>query len=72
MEYLLVVYFLMNGVWVRGDELDGWASIPYPAQELCLERKARAEEIHADLKRINPRAHDKRFECEPREAESGG
>ena len=72
MEYLLVVYFLMNGVWVRGDELEGWASIPYPVQELCLERKARAEEIHADLKRINPRAYDKRFECEPRAAESGG
>ncbi len=29
MEYLLVVYFLMHGVWVRGDELEGWASIPY-------------------------------------------
>jgi hypothetical protein len=72
MEYLLVVYFLMNGVWVRGDELEGWASVPYPTQELCLARKARAEEIHADLKRINPRAYDKRFECEPHEAESGG
>ena len=72
MEYLLVVYILLNGVWVRGDELDGWGSIPYPTEQACLQRKGRAEEIRADLKRVNPRAHDKRFECEPREAESGG
>ncbi len=72
MEYLLVVYLLMGGDWVRGDEFDGWGSIPYPAQEVCLQRKARAEEIQADLKRINPRAYDKRFACEPRETGSQG
>ena len=69
MEYLLVVYFLMNGDWVRGDELEGWASRPYPTMEICLERKVRGEEIHADLKRVNPRAYDKRFACEPRAAD---
>ena len=72
MEYLLVVYLLMGGDWVRGDELDGWGSIPYPAEEVCLQRKARAEEIQADLKRINPRAYDKRYACEPRETGTGG
>ncbi len=72
MEYLLVVYILMNGAWVRGDGLEGWGSIPYPTEEVCLQRKARAEEIQADLKRINPRAYDKRYVCEPREAGSKG
>ena len=72
MEYLLVVYFLMSGDWVRGDELDGWASIPYPTQELCLERKARAEEIQADLERVNPRAYHKRYVCEPRQGGADG
>ncbi len=72
MEYLLVVYLLMGGDWVRGDELEGWGSIAYPAEEVCLQRKARAEEIQADLKRINPRAYDKRYVCEPRQTGTGG
>ncbi|MHA1153021.1 MAG: hypothetical protein ACTSQ7_10220 [Alphaproteobacteria bacterium] len=72
MEYLLVVYFLMSGVWVRGDELEGWGSISYPTEAICLERKARAEEIQVDLKRINPRAIPKRYTCEPHETDPGG
>ncbi len=72
MEYLLVVYFLTSGDWVSGDELDGWAPIAYPTQELCLERKARAEEIQADLERDNPRAYPKRDVCEPRQSGADG
>ncbi len=72
MEYLLVVYFLLSGDWVRGDELDGWAPIAYPTPELCLERKARAEEIQADLERVNPRAYPKRDVCEPRQSGADG
>ncbi len=72
MEFLLVVYLLMGGDWVRGDEFEGWGPIPYPTEELCRQRKARAEEIQADLKRVNPRAFDKRFACEPRETGTGG
>ena len=69
MEYLLVVYFLMSGEWIRGDELDGWGSLPLPSQEICLERRQRAEKIHEELMISNPSARDKRFECEPREAD---
>ena len=72
MEYLLVVYILMGGDWVRGDPQQGWGPMPYPTEEICLQRKARAEEIQADLKRVNPRAFDKRFACELREAGTGG
>ncbi len=72
MEYLLVVYFLMSGVWVRGDEFEGWGAISYPTEAACLERKARAEEIQVDLKRVNPRALAKRYVCEPRETGPGG
>ncbi len=68
MEYLLVVYFLMGGDWIRGAELEGWGAIPYPTEAVCLERKARAEEIQVDLERVNPRAIPKRFVCEPRES----
>ena len=72
MEYLLVVYFLMSGVWVRGDEIEGWGAIPYPTEVACLETKARAEKIQADLKRVAPRALEKRYVCEPRETGPGG
>jgi hypothetical protein len=72
MEYLLVVYLLMSGVWVRGDELDGWGSIPYPTEAVCLERKLRAEQIYADLKQVNSRAIAKRYACEPGETALGG
>ncbi len=72
MEYLLVVYFLMGGDWVRGDPQQGWGAIPYPTEAVCLQRKTRAEEIQADLKRVNPRAFDKLFACEPRENGSPG
>ncbi len=72
MEYLLVVYFLLSGVWIRGDDLEGWGSIPYPSEVACLESKLRAEQLYADLKRVNPRASAKRYVCEPRETGSGG
>jgi hypothetical protein len=72
MEYLLVVYFLMSGVWVHGSELEGWGPMTYPTEAVCLERKLRAEQLYADLKRVNPRAIAKRFVCEPRETGSGG
>ena len=35
MEYLLVVYFLMSGVWVHGAELEGWGPIAYPTEALA-------------------------------------
>jgi len=66
MEYLLIVYILMGGDWAQGDPQQGWGPISYPTEALCLQRKARAEEIQADLKRVNPRALAKRFACEPR------
>lgn len=72
MEYLLVVYFLMSGVWIRGDEFEGWGAIPYPTEAACLERKTRAEEIQVDLRRVNPRASPKRYVCVPRETGTGG
>lgn len=72
MEYLLVVYFLMGGVWVNGAEIDGWGAIAYPTEAACLERKVRAEEIQVNLKRVAPHALDKRYACEPRETGPGG
>ncbi len=65
MEFLLVVYLMLSGTWVRGDEMEGWGALAYPSEQACLESKARAEAIQADLKLKNPHAADKRFVCEP-------
>ena len=72
MKFLLVVFVLVNGDWVRGDDLEGWGSVAYDSEEICLARKARAEQIQVDLKRANPRAYDKRFVCEPMDTKSSG
>lgn len=66
MKYMLVIFLLMQGEWVRGDTLDGWASVPYPTLEACERSKMRAEAIQEGLKKQNARAYDKRFECEER------
>lgn len=66
MKYWLVVYIMMNGVWVPGEQLEGWGSVPYETEARCLKSKARAEALQVELREINPRAHDKRFACEVR------
>jgi len=63
MAYLFVVFIFINGVWVQGDELEGWSSIPYEDLESCLNTVSRAEAIQKELLLTNPKAHPKRFEC---------
>ena len=64
MTYLFVVFILINGVWVQGDDIEGWGSIPYESLETCLEAISRAEKILKDLLVFNPKAHEKKFECQ--------
>ena len=64
MTYLFVVFIFINGVWVQGDDIEGWGSISYESLESCLATRARAEKIHTDLLVFNPKAHLKRFECQ--------
>ena len=49
MTYLFVVFILINGVWVQGDDIEGWGSMPYESLEACLEAISRAEKIQKDL-----------------------
>ena len=64
MTYLFVVFIWINGVWVQGDDIEGWASMPYESLESCLDAKSSAEKIQKDLLVFNPKAHVKRFECQ--------
>ena len=57
-------FYFFHGVWVQGDELEGWASMPYETLESCLNAVSRAEAIQKDLLLVNPKAHPKYFECQ--------
>ncbi len=74
MNYMLVIYFLIKGVWVAGEDLptEGWSAIAYPTLEKCQAAAERGTELYLELKAINPRTYEKRFECEPGEAGSDG
>ena len=63
MKFLLLVFFLFDGQWVKGDPAEGWGSYPYETESACLIAKLRAEQIFVKLQRVNPRAIEKRFEC---------
>lgn len=63
MKFLLFVFFLMDGQWVQGKASEGWGAYPYDTEAACLAGKARAEDIFVKLKRVNPIAIEKRFEC---------
>jgi len=70
MKYWLVVYIMINGAWIPGEQLEGWGPMAYESHERCLKNKARAEALQAELRAKNPRAHDKRFVCESRRSGS--
>ena len=63
MKFLMVVFFLLDGQWVEGEASKGWGAVPYATEDACLASKARAESIQANLRQVNPRAIEKRFEC---------
>ena len=64
MTYLFVVFILIGDVWVQGDDIEGWASMSYESLESCIDARSRAEKIQEDLLVFNPKAHQKRFECQ--------
>lgn len=44
MQWWLSVFFLVNGVWTPGPEVEpGWAPRPYATEEECITRKRFAE-----------------------------
>jgi hypothetical protein len=59
MSWWLNVFFLINGLWVPGSELHGWAPREYPSEAVCMERRAFAEREC----RAYPLAHESRWFC---------
>jgi len=66
MKFWLVVFILIGGTWVPGEEFEGWGPVPYESEAECLASKARAENLQAELRAQSPQAYAKRFVCEAR------
>lgn len=67
MKTVFVIFFLINGIWTRGEDLpqdEGWHPFSYATESECLDAVERAMAIHMDLLRTNPGAYPKRFDCE--------
>ncbi len=43
MKWWLSVFFLVNGHWVPGSDVDGWAPRAYDTEAHCMDRKVYAE-----------------------------
>jgi hypothetical protein len=43
MHWWLSAFFLINGVWVPGSEIEGWGARAYESEAHCLEHKVFAE-----------------------------
>ena len=54
MKFLFVVFLLINGEWVRGDTLEGWASMEYQDEVSCLAAIERAKLIQLDFEAYQP------------------
>lgn len=59
MEWWLNVFFLVNGVWISGQSVDGWAPRAYETEAICLERKVYAERQCRDA----PLPYEARWVC---------
>ena len=69
MNWFIVVYFLINGLWIEADQLnkEGWSPILQPNYETCIQKindsNTRFKKI-ADYREIEL---DIKFQCECRE-----
>ena len=63
MQWWLNVFFLVNGLWVPGHEMTGWAPRAYETEAQCLERKRFAERQCGRA----PRGVDALWICSPGE-----
>jgi hypothetical protein len=43
MTWWLSVFFFVNGAWVPGSDVDGWAPRAYDSEAHCLDHKSFAE-----------------------------
>ena len=49
MKLVLVIFLLINGQWINGNNLDGWGEREQPSLEVCVERVEHIRTLHKNL-----------------------
>ena len=68
MNWFLVVYFLVNDVWIEADTLEkeGWSAIQQPSFSICIEKMNETNERFIKIAEFKNIELDIKFECECR------
>ena len=66
MNWFLVVYFLVNGIWVEADTIDkeGWSSVIQPNYDICEKKIDEANARFTKIAEFKNIELDIMFKCE--------
>lgn len=69
MKIVLVVFLLIGGAWVRGEDMPyaGWSPVEYATMSKCLNAVERAIALQAGIEALHPNTARKLFDCEVRD-----
>ena len=69
MNWFIVVYFFVNGLWVEADKLDkeGWSPSKQPSYSICIERINNANKNFKHIAKSRNTELDIKMQCECRE-----
>ena len=66
MNWFIVVYFLVNGLWVEADKIDkdGWSPILQPTYNVCIEKINESNKRFRKIAEYKEIELDILFKCE--------
>ena len=68
MNWFLVVYFLVNGLWIEADQLgkEGWSPITQPNYKVCIQKINESNQRFKKIAEYRETELDIKFKCECR------
>ena len=68
MNWFIVVYFLVNDLWIEADQLEkeGWSPISQPSYEICIQKINESNKRFIKIAEYRETELDIKFQCECR------
>ena len=68
MNWFIVVYFLLNGLWIEADKLEkeGWSPIAQSSYEICIQKINKSNKRFTKIAEYRDTELDIKFQCECR------
>ena len=68
MNWFIVVYFLLNGLWIEADKLEkeGWSPIAQSSYEICIQKINESNNRFKKIAEYRDIEVDIKFKCECR------